>query len=53
MSTRRLASATPAGPRNSNALATVKMAVFAPMPIASESRAVAVTIGLRRSIRTA
>ena len=41
----------PEGGRKSKALATVKIAVFAPMPIASDSAAVAVKTGLRRSSR--
>ena len=42
----------PAGGRKSKALATVKIAVLAPMPIASDSAAVAVNTGLRRSRRS-
>ena len=44
--------AMPAGGRKSMALATVKIAVFAPMPIASDNAAVAVKTGLRRSRRS-
>ena len=42
----------PAGGRKSRALATVKIAVLAPMPIASDRAAVAVNTGLRRSSRS-
>ena len=52
MSTMRSGSATPAGSRNSSAFATVKIAVFAPMPMASDSEAVMAKTGLRRIRRS-
>ena len=52
MTTSSDGSVMPAGGRKSRPLATVKIAVFAPMPIASDSAAVAVNTGLRRSRRS-
>src|SRR5258708_38381520 len=49
MSTRRPGSATPDGGRSRRALATEKMVVLAPMPMASDSAAVSVKSGLRQS----
>src|SRR5437899_1891704 len=53
MSTRRPGSATPTGARNSSALATEKIVVFAPIPMAIDSAAVKANSGLRRSSRVA
>src|SRR5439155_12107528 len=53
MSTSRPGSRTPAGGCSSSAFATEKIEVLAPMPIASDTAAVAVNSGLCRSKRAA
>jgi hypothetical protein len=52
-STSRPGSVTPAGGLNSSAFAIVKIVVFAPMPMASDSTAVSAKTGLRRTSRAA
>jgi len=51
MSTIRSGRATPTGARNNSALATVKMVVLAPMPMASDNAAVSAKRGVRPSSR--
>src|SRR5688572_11322165 len=51
MSTRRSGAASPGRGRSRSALATEKIVVFAPMPMASDSAAVTVNSGLWRSSR--
>src|SRR5678815_2400702 len=53
MSTRRDGSATPSAGWSRSALATVKIVVLAPIPMASESVPVIVRTGFRRSSRAA